>query len=99
MVNTGYLNIRSGAGAQYSSVATVPGGTRLPVVGVAPDGVWYQVHGDFGLGWLNIEYALFRGDGRSLPIIRDTAGETAKPIGTFRYTLTVYAAPNLTLGV
>ncbi len=99
VVNTGYLNIRSGAGAQYSSVATVPGGTRLPVVGVAPDGVWYQVHGDFGLGWLNIEYALFRGDGRSLPIIRDTAGETAKPIGTFRYTLTVYAAPNLTLGV
>lgn len=99
VVNTGYLNIRSGAGAQYQPVATVPGGTRLAVVGVAPDGVWYLVEGSFGRGWLNIEFALFRGDGRNLPIVRDTVGTVAAPTGTYSATVTLYAAPNLTLGV
>jgi len=99
VVNTGYLNIRSGAGAQYQPVATVPGGTRLHVIGAAPDGVWYLVEGSFGQGWLNIEFVLFRGDGRNLPIVTNTVGTVAKPVGTFSATITLYAAPNLTLGV
>ncbi len=99
VVNTGYLNIRSGAGAQYQPVATVPGGTRLHVIGAAPDGVWYLVEGGFGQGWLNIEFVLFRGDGRNLPIVTQTVGTVAKPVGTFNATITLYAAPNLTLGV
>ncbi len=99
IVNTGYLNIRSGAGAQYSSVASVPGGTRLEALGFAPDGVWILVGGDFGRGWVNGDYVLFRGVASSLPIIRDTAGQTALPTAQLTRTITLYAAPNLTLGV
>lgn len=99
VVNTGYLNIRSGAGAQYSSVASVPGGTRLPVHGFAPDGVWILVSGTFGRGWVNNEYVLFRGDARSVPVVRDTAGTTALPVAQLTRNITLYAAPNLTMGV
>ncbi len=100
IINTGYLNIRSGPGAQYTSVIALPGGTELSVLGRAPDGVWYLVQGPFGQGWLNIEFVLFRGDGSRLPIIRNAVGEVAKPTGTInRSSVTLYAAPNLTLGV
>lgn len=99
VVNTGYLNIRSGAGVQYQPVATVPGGTRLHVIATAGDGIWYLVEGPFGQGWLNIEYVLFRGDGRNLPISKNVVGTVAQPVGRFNATVTLYAAPNLTLGV
>jgi uncharacterized protein YraI len=100
IINTGYLNIRSGPGAQYTSVIALPGGTELSVLGRAADGVWYLVQGPFGQGWLNIDYVLFRGDGSRLPIIRDVVGEIDTPRATInRPGATLYAAPNLTLGV
>lgn len=99
IVNTGHLNIRSGAGAQFNSVASVPGGTRLTALGFAPDGVWILVGGTFGRGWVNGDYILFRGDASSLPVVRETGGETALPVAQLTRTITLYAAPNLTLGV
>jgi uncharacterized protein YgiM (DUF1202 family) len=69
IVNTGNLNIRSGPSDGFSIVATVPGGTELPVVGRAPDGVWYLVVGEFGAGWLNNQFVLFRGSYSSVPVI------------------------------
>lgn len=69
IINTGNLNVRSGPGAGFSVVAVVPGGTELAVVGRAADGVWYLVQGTFGQAWLNIEFAIFRGDGASVPVL------------------------------
>lgn len=69
IVNTGNLNIRSGPSAVFSVVATVPGGSELSVVGRAPDGVWYLVQGAFGEGWLNSQYAIFRGNYSTVPVI------------------------------
>jgi len=99
IVNTAYLIVTSGAGAQYSHVTTVAGGTRLTALGFAPDGVWIKVAGDFGYGWVNGDYVIFRGVASTLPIIRETAGETTLPTGEFYRTITLYAAPNLTMGV
>lgn len=98
VVNTAFLNIRSGPGAQYTGITTVSGGTELAVLGFAPDRVWYLVSGTFGQGWLNSEFTLFRGDGRRLPIIREAIGEVAAPTGVVNGSVTLYAAPNLTLG-
>lgn len=98
VINTGFLNVRSGPGVQYSSVATVAGGLELAVIGIAPDRVWYLVQGSFGQGWLNSEFTLFRGDGSRLPIIRGAIGVVARPSAVISGVVTLYAAPNLTLG-
>jgi len=100
VINTGFLNIRSGPGVQYSIVATVPGGTELPVLGIFSDRVWYLVQGSFGQGWVNSEYTLFRGNGTTLPIIRQATGATVStPVASITNAVTLYAAPNTTLGV
>ena len=62
VVNTAFLNIRSGAGINNSIVATVPGGTVLRVLGLSRGRGWYLVEGNFGQGWLNNHYTVFRGD-------------------------------------
>ncbi|MCY4064550.1 MAG: SH3 domain-containing protein [Chloroflexi bacterium] len=62
VVNTAFLNIRSGPGIGNSIVATVPGGTVLRVLGLSRGRGWYQVEGSFGQGWLNNFYTVFRGD-------------------------------------
>jgi uncharacterized protein YraI len=98
VVNTGFLNIRSGPGAQYTAIATVSGGTQLPVIGIYFDDVWLLVQGRFGRGWVNSEYVLFRGDGSSLPIIRDAGGIVSAPIALVSTTINLYAAPSVALG-
>lgn len=62
LVNTSYLNIRSGPGAGHGIVVVIPGGTTLPVLGKSADGKWFLVEGDFGQGWLRNLYVAFRGD-------------------------------------
>jgi hypothetical protein len=69
VVNTGNLNVRSGPSAAFSTIATVPGGTELAVIGRAPDGVWYYVEGSFGRGWVNNQFVLFRGDYATVPVL------------------------------
>lgn len=97
IVNTGFLNVRSGPGAQYTTVATLAGGTELAVIGVAPDGVWYLVLGQFGQGWINEEFAIFRGVFDSVPLIRDAgivaSAATAVPMGYVGGSTAIYAGP------
>ncbi|MBN1965185.1 MAG: SH3 domain-containing protein [Anaerolineae bacterium] len=84
IINTSYLNVRSGPGAQYTVVATVSGGTRLDIIGSTPDTLWFQVVGDFGTGWVDSEFVIFRGEFGLVRIIRyqDVAGtvQTAEAI-------------------
>lgn len=99
IINTGNLNVRTGPGSQYSSIAVVSGGTELDVIGFAPDGIWYQVRGNFGTGWVNSEFTIFRGNGRGIPVIRDFSNASlARPSARITNAVTLYAAPNPTLG-
>jgi len=98
VINTAFLNVRSGPGAQYTVVSTLPGGTELAVVGFAPDDVWYLVEGAFGRGWLNSEFVLFRGDGSAVPVVRDAVGVMARPMAQISNAVVLYAAPNTTMG-
>ena len=77
VVNTSFLNVRTGPGVQYTVLVTVVGGTELPVLGTFSDGVWYQVNTDGGPGWVNIEFTLPRGDFSNLPLL--AVGETGAP--------------------
>src|SRR5690606_25483491 len=99
IVNTGNLNVRSGSGAHFTSVAVVPGGTELTVLGLASDDVWYLVAGDFGQGWVNREYVIFRGVFDNVPVIPyDVAasqGTVAAPVAIVSAPVTLYAAPGV----
>ena len=67
VVNTSFLNVRTGPGVQYSILITVVGGTELPVLGAFGDDVWYQVATDAGPGWVNVEFTLPRGEFSRVP--------------------------------
>lgn len=99
IVNTGNLNIRSGPGAHFTSVAVVPGGTELAVVGLASDEVWYLVQGAFGQGWVNKDFVIFRGVFDNVPVIPyDVAASVAviaTPVAVVSVPVTLYAAPGI----
>lgn len=69
VINTGAQNVRFGPGPQFDTLAVVPGGTTLEVLGVLSDTSWYKVRGSFGDGWVASEFVLFRGDFGSVPVI------------------------------
>jgi uncharacterized protein YraI len=100
IINTSSLNIRSGPGAQYTSVAIVSGGTELAVLGLASDGVWFLVTGPFGQGWVNNEFVLFRGAIQNVPIIplSNVTGVLASPTALVSAAVTLYAAPGTNFG-
>lgn len=62
VVNTAFLNVRSGPGVGHSIITTVRGGTELPVLSIAPDRKWYEVNTALGAGWVNSNYTVGRGD-------------------------------------
>jgi uncharacterized protein YgiM (DUF1202 family) len=100
VVNTAFLNIRSGPGANFTSVATASGGDEFPVLGVAKDRVWYLVQGSFGRGWLNNEFAIFRGVYDNVPVINTDVviGEISQPIAIIATPIPLYAAPGTNFG-
>lgn len=61
VVNTSYLNVRTGPGAGHSVLATVKGGTKLLVTHIDSGRVWYQVSTAAGSGWINSRFAVTRG--------------------------------------
>jgi len=102
IVNTSYLNVRSGPGPQFASIATVSGGTQLDALGVVEDGSWFYVRGTFGTGWVFNEFILFRGVYDNVPVISDNAATALAvvetPVAIFSTALTLYAAPGVNFG-
>jgi uncharacterized protein YgiM (DUF1202 family) len=103
IVNTAFLNIRSGPGAQFSPVATVPGGTELRVLGIASDRVWFLIEGSFGRGWVNQEFTIFRGVIANVPEIpldsvAATIGVLAAPTAIISGPTVLYLAPGTNFG-
>jgi uncharacterized protein YgiM (DUF1202 family) len=70
IVNTPFVNVRTGPGGQFSVLWVSSGGTTFDVVGVTPDVVWVLVEGEpFGVGWVNAPFVLLRGDLSTVPVI------------------------------
>ncbi len=99
IVNTSFLNVRSGPGAQFTIVTTLRGGTELPVAGQTNDGAWLLVNGPFGQGWVNVEFILFRGTYDNVPIIQNPVGSIASPIVIISSSIPLYPGPGVNFGV
>jgi len=97
VVNTSFLNVRSGDGPQYTVIATVVGGTELPVLASNENQSWYLVTTPVGNGWVDITFTLPRGDFRFLPSIQ--AGEPVVQTGSLPLSIGLVSALSTTASV
>ncbi len=95
IVNIHRLNIRSGPGAQYQSLTSVPGGTTLIVTGKHPTLPWLRVEGSYGVGWVRIMHIIFRGYWDLVPTVTEPVGTLEVPMAIFYLPQTVYSQPGL----
>ena len=69
IVNTSRLNMRTGAGVQYSRIAILNGATELIILGRNPAETWWYVQVDDLRGWVSGEFIALRGDVRGAHIV------------------------------
>lgn len=102
VINTSFLNVRSGPGSEFSVVATLSGGDEVQALGISRDGFWFLARGAFGTGWLDTDFVLFRGDIASVPVVDPGAAlqeaTMQMPVAIFSTSLTLYAAPGVNFG-
>lgn len=102
IVNTSFLNVRSGPGGEFSVVVTLSGGDELQALGISRDGFWFLARGAFGSGWVDTDFVLFRGNIDSIPVIDPGAAlqqaTVQTPVAIFSTSLTLYAAPGVNFG-
>jgi uncharacterized protein YgiM (DUF1202 family) len=102
IVNTSFLNVRSGPGGEFSVVATLSGGDEVQALGISRDGFWFLARGTFGTGWVDTDFVLFRGNIDSIPVIDPGAAleqaTVQAPVVIFSTSLTLYAAPGVNFG-
>lgn len=68
-VNTGYLNVRSGPGLEYGSIATLPQGFGVQLVARNDAANWVYIALTNGVtGWVNVNYLYTTYPIRSLPV-------------------------------
>lgn len=94
IVNAFALNIRSGPGPDYEIIATVSGGSTLSPTGRSPDRAWWRVEGDYGVGWVNVKYIIFRGLIGTVPTATEPVGELSKPYAMILIDRPVYTTPD-----
>ncbi|MEL7233790.1 MAG: SH3 domain-containing protein [Chloroflexota bacterium] len=101
IVNTSFLNVRSGPGGQFTTVFTARGGAEFVVLGLASDGIWYLVSTPAGNGWVNSEFVLFRGLSENVPIVdlAETGGIIEAPVAVISNSVQAFAAPGADFGL
>ena len=95
IVNTHWLNVRSGPGVEYQRIGAAPGGTTLLVTGRHPKLPWLRVEGNFGVGWVRILYIIFRGNWQAVPVINEPIGDIELPVTVVEIPRNVYSQPDL----
>ncbi|MBI5961089.1 MAG: SH3 domain-containing protein, partial [Chloroflexi bacterium] len=97
VVNIHRLNIRSGPGAEYDDLTSVPGGTNLNVTGRHPTLPWLRVSGSFGVGWVRIMHIIFRGVWDEVPVVTEPVGSLEIPMAVLEFDRIVYSQPDINL--
>lgn len=93
IVSTGALNVRTGPGVEYASMAIVHAGDFLAVTGKHPSLPWMRVEGSFGVGWVRIMYMTFRGNWDTVPQVTEPVGAFVTSVAVTGIDRTVYNAP------
>lgn len=82
-INTGSLNVRTGPGMQYGSVATLPFGFGVNMVARNSAGNWIMIELTNGVtGWVNVNYLFTQYNTHSLPVTNEAVEPTVTPTAT-----------------
>lgn len=82
VVNTGALNVRTGPGPTYPSVAVVTSGTQLSLLGRNAAATWAKVQTPTGVqGWVNVYYVQTSVAVVTLPIVTETPPDPGQALG------------------
>lgn len=82
VVVTGALNVRSGPGVQYGSVAVIYQGAQVTLIGRNTDGSWAKIRLNNGAeGWVNATLIQTNVPIGNLPVV-DGAGQPTPPMAT-----------------
>ncbi len=82
-VNTAYLNVRSGPGLGYGTIATLPRGFGVQLLGRNAANNWVLIGLTNGVqGWVNINYVYTTTRVSTLPLAENVAGTPIEPAAT-----------------
>src|SRR5450432_1986729 len=96
-VNTGSLNVRTGPGMQFGSIATLPFGFGVNMVARNTQGNWILIALTNGeTGWVNIQFLFTQFSTHSLPVSDVAVPATATPtaVVTGALSLILYSGPS-----
>ena len=96
-VSTGYLNLRTGPGLQYGSVAALPYGFGVQLVARNDAANWVYVSLTNGVtGWVNVNYIYTTYHIRDLPVGESLVAAPLVPTGsvTGAFTLNMHTNPD-----
>lgn len=76
IINAQSVNLRSGPGAEFTSLGVLHGGEAYHITGMSGDRIWFFIEGTpFGEGWVRGRYIIFRGDIATVPVISEYEGD------------------------
>lgn len=79
-VNTGSLNVRTGPGMAYGSIASLPFGFGVQMVARNSEGNWILIQLTNGVnGWVNVNYLFTQYNTNSLPVSDTPVAPTVTP--------------------
>jgi uncharacterized protein YgiM (DUF1202 family) len=82
-INTGSLNVRTGPGMQYGSIATLPFGFGVNMVARNSQGNWILIALTNGVtGWVNVQFLFTQFPTNSLPVSDAPVAATVTPTAT-----------------
>ncbi len=82
-VNTGSLNVRTGPGMQYGSIATLPFGFGVQMLGRNSQGNWIRIALTNGVtGWVNVQFLFTQYNPNNLPVSDSPVAATVTPTAT-----------------
>jgi uncharacterized protein YgiM (DUF1202 family) len=82
-INTGSLNVRTGPGMQYGSIATLPLGFGVNMVARNSQGNWILIALTNGVtGWVNVQFLFTQFPTHSLPVSDAPVAATVTPTAT-----------------
>jgi uncharacterized protein YraI len=95
VVTSGAAHVRSGPGANTTSLGVAPQGGEMQVTGRTANSTWWRVDSPYGVGWISDVVVTFRGNRDTVPVVSEPVGTIEPPVAYIAFdSVKVYRNPN-----